>query len=596
VKRSGRQGRSGKPASKGPRSGAAARPTSAGGAPSSAAGDPGPQSSEVVELSRFRAGLSRGRRLRRADLLFAAADPRAAVRELPGDEFYYVIHELGFPDAVEILGHGTAEQVQAALDFGLWDRDQLSDEAVEQWLGAMVEAPSAAVAQWARGIDVELLALLLRRRARIYDLTLEEAPEGDGAVFTTPDTFFALELLGDEDAQGVTLRLLNALYTQDHPFSRKILVGTRGELDAELEEQAYRWRSGRMADLGFSDYYDALEVYREIDPASVRVGGDPNPRVRPLMDESESSSLRMPSALVEKLGSGSPFARAITGVSSREELANLQAALVALSNRVLAADRVTPGDDETVGAVLGRMTATLDLAIELLSHGRPEEGVRAVQTVPLTRLFQLGVSLVGKVRRLAQTLRRKTPFSQPGGDLDLFEARDAEVLEACTRLRPMFPRVLDTPPAGGERPFSSLEDLRVATAALERIGAALTWLLGFGVRPEDLASPRLQALGVADRSAIDTGLLARTLLARELLREAAGELKPLDPEQVSRLEQKLAELAGAPERAAAERARLRAAAEATWPKPPVSASALTVLGQWIDGLFSESALSVLTRQ
>ena len=134
----------------------------------------------MVELSRFRAELSRGRRVRRADALFAAPDPRAAIRSLPGDEFYYVIHELGFPDATEILKYGTPEQVQTALDFALWDRDQLSAEAAEEWLAGMADAPSAALADWARGIDVELLALLLRRRARIYDLSARGAARGRG--------------------------------------------------------------------------------------------------------------------------------------------------------------------------------------------------------------------------------------------------------------------------------------------------------------------------------------------------------------------------------------------------------------------------------
>jgi hypothetical protein len=41
----------------------------------------------VVELSRFRADLSRGRRVRRADALLSATDPRKAVRALPGDAF-----------------------------------------------------------------------------------------------------------------------------------------------------------------------------------------------------------------------------------------------------------------------------------------------------------------------------------------------------------------------------------------------------------------------------------------------------------------------------------------------------------------------------
>jgi len=96
---------------------------------------------EIVELSRFRAELGRGRRARRAEALRAADDLEAAVRALPRDEFFYVIHELGFPDALDVLHHGTPEQVQTALDFALWDRDQLAPEEVETWLGALVEAP-----------------------------------------------------------------------------------------------------------------------------------------------------------------------------------------------------------------------------------------------------------------------------------------------------------------------------------------------------------------------------------------------------------------------------------------------------------------------
>jgi hypothetical protein len=551
----------------------------------------------VVELSRFRAGLSRGRRLRRADLLFAAPDPRGAIRELPGDEFYYVLHELGFPDAVEILRYGTPEQVQAALDFALWDRDQLAPEATEEWLAALVDAPSEVVAAWARGIDVELLALLLRRRAHVYDLTLEEPPdEPEGVLYNTPDGFFALDLKGDEESRQVTFSLLNALYSQDHSFSRRILVGTRGELDVELEEQAYRWRSGRMADLGFTDYYEALEVYRELDPASVNLTGKPTPRVRPLVDEGETSSLRIPIALVEKLTSGSPFARAIAAVTSKEELANLQASLVALSNRVLSADRITPGDDEAVSAVLGRMAATLDLAIEFLSHGRDENALLAVQTVPLLRLFQLGVSLIGKVRRLAVTLTRKTPFSHLAPEVSLFELADADLLAACARLRPMFPRSLESPPAAGERPFGSLDDLRLATAALERIGTGVAWLLAFGVRPEDLVPEKLAALGVTDSAAIDAGLLARTLLARELLGQPRVVARPLDQEEVGRLNERLGELSPTPDVATREKARLLASSSATWPKPPATPAALAVLGGWIDRLFDEKPPSVLTRQ
>ena len=123
-----------------------------------------------------------------------------------------------------------------------------------------------------------------------------------------------------------------------------------------------------MADLGFSDYYEALEVYRELDPASVRLGESApgQTRVRPSDErDGEGGAARAPAALVERMGrAGSPFARAAQALSGADEVADLHFGLVALTNRVLAADRVTPGDDAAVSETLERLLATLDLGVE----------------------------------------------------------------------------------------------------------------------------------------------------------------------------------------------------------------------------------------
>jgi hypothetical protein len=513
--------------------------------------------SNVIALSPFRAELGRGRRLRRADVLFDAPDVGAAVRALPGDELYYVLHEVGLREGAGLLAFATAEQLQVALDFGLWERDRVVWGSLDEWLEAMSTAPVERIGDWLAGLDSELVGLILRRSARIYDLSQEAPPdEPEGTFYPTPDRLFVLDVTGptgetsgppgtdeERDPAATVIRLIDALYRADRTLARRILIGARGELDAELEETAYRWRQARMSDLGFQDYYDALEVYRELDPASVWIDESAGaPAARPRGPAAPGGdALRVPTALAERLGdtAGSPFARAAQKLGDPRAIEELRLALVALTNRVLAADRVAPGDDEAVAAVLDRLAATLDLALERLAGADDARGAEALRALPLVRLFRLGFSLTARVRKLALALRRHGPFG--AGALALAEPDDAAVLEAVTAARPMFPRLLDEPPHAGERPFRTLADLARAAAAVERAAIAQAMLRGLGVRAEDLApdAPALAAAG-GDEAAIDTGVVARTALVPRLLARGAGAAAPafraLDPKEVKAFE------------------------------------------------------------
>ena len=485
----------------------------------------------LVALSQFRARLARGQRARRAEELFNAPDPEAAIRALPPDEFYYVIHELGFPEAMEVLVHGTAEQVQTVLDFSLWDRDRVALEKSDEWLATLVEAPPEVLGKWAQGIDVELLALLLRKRTRIYDLSQEEAPDNpEGVLWDSPDRLFTLEFIGEEDQVRVAQRLADSLYRYSPVMMRRLLVGIRAEDDAELEETAYRWRSGRMADLGFVDFYEALVAYQELDPTSVHIETNPAPSPRPRSEPIDDIHLRLPLVVTEKLSGKTPFARAVGGLQTREETADLHFALVALCNRVLAADRISPSDEDGIRAALERLSATLDIAVEFLARGVGDRETASVRTVPLLKLHRLGVSLIAKLRRLATALVSKNPFAVLRPAVDIFEPEDGEILASLSRTRPAFPRALDTPPAPGQRPFASLADLAVATLAVGRAAAAVEMLTGLGVRPQQLGPEALESMartagGVAvDPASIDAGVLARTMLLAKLLVGQPGPL------------------------------------------------------------------------
>jgi hypothetical protein len=515
----------------------------------------------VIAMSRYRARLGRGRRMRRMDALMAQPNPEQAIRALPGDELYYLLREDDAREARDLLAYARPEQIRVVLDFGLWSGDRLVPARLQEWVDVMAEMPFETIGAWIKGLDTELLALLIRKGARIYDVSMEEPPdEPEGTFYATPDRLFVLDVVGyraDSEIDGpgddpgdsgtaaaeeqtpsasALIRIVDALYRSDRNFCRRILVAAKAELDSELEEMALRWRQGRMADLGFIDSIEALEIYRELDPGSVRIGElRPGTRTRPQSGEDAGSRidgpadlLRAPGVLGEHLGGSSLFARAIGRVTDAAEIEELHFALVALANRVLAADRVDAADDQAVAAGMARMRGTLDLAVEFLARSGAtavdeDRAVDAVRTVAVIRLFRLGVSLVGKVRALAQALLRRGPFATLG-HLDLVEEPEATVLAAASRPRPLYASTLDAPPSAGERPFESLADIARATAAIERAAVAQAMLLGLGVRPQHLLPKMLEGALPADPNAIDTALLARTAVILIALRERPTRL------------------------------------------------------------------------
>jgi len=536
--------------------------------------------------------LARGRAARRTDQIFAAPSPPAAIAALPRDEFFYLVHELGFPEAMEVLVHATADQIQTVLDLSIWERDRVDLAKSDDWLAALVEAPPATLGRWAEGMDVELLALLMRKRARIYDLSLSDPPEEpEGVLWNSPDRLFAIDLLGEPDQARVTQRLLDSLYRYSPSMMRKLLVGVRAETDAELEEEALRWRSGRMADLGFVDYTEALEVYRELDPTTVRLGQAPAGGLRPRAERSAGDQLRLPAVMADQLSGRTPFARAVADLRTRDEVDEIHFALVALCNRALSANRVSPGDDDAVRDVLARVSATLDIAVEFLARGDLGQEGAAVRTVPLLTLHRLGTSLIGKLRRLALTLRRDNPFARLLPALDIFEDDDSQVLSSLTRPRPLFSRLLDAPPAAGERFFASMADLAAGTRAVERAAAAIELLGGLGVEPAQLSPDSLAAMaktlgleagkGAFDPAAIDSDVVARTVLVQRLLEMPARPLAPLSRGDISKFKSSFNKQAQLSEIAAQKAFDVLRAAS---PEQRLDGPSLEVASRWVRSL------------
>lgn len=420
-----------------------------------------------LPLSRIRAQLAGPRGYRRIDALLSQDDAQAAVAALAPSEVYELVHEVGFEDAAPLIELITPVQVQGCLDLDGWQKDSLEVQALEPWLAALIEAGFEKLTEAWAGLDAELRALILQRKVKVYDVSFEEEPPEDSekAILATPDRFFMLELPDDNNEQQLVIRLVEDLYRGDQDLARHTIMAARSELPSDLEEMAYRWRSGRLADQGYVDFYDALDLFRPLEPDQVQIGEGTQD---PIADEINRLAL----AIAEEVVSRSFLARALAAIDQPAEAERLEAALTTLVNKVLAAGRAKPGQSEVVRRGALYASATLSLGLETIARGDVARATQALKTIALSRLFRVGYTVSLKLARLATAL---APRSLTAG------SPAKEVVSALCSPRPLFSRAADEPPMPGMRPFEAASDLRRAGEILTALTLRIALVESLGV-------------------------------------------------------------------------------------------------------------------
>jgi hypothetical protein len=452
-------------------------------------------------LARLRAQLAVPRGYRRIDALLSSEDAPAAIAALTPNEIFELVHEVGFEDAQPLIELATAQQIQGCFDLDGWQKDQLDVVSLKPWLTALIEAGFEKVGEVWANLDTELRALILQRTVIVYDTTLNEGPEEDNdePIMPTPDRFFLLELKGDEDMQRLTQRLVEDLYRADLDLARHTIMAARSEPPAELEEMSYRWRSGRLADLGYVDFYEALDLFRPLTPDQVHIGEQSQDKT---IQEAE---MHLPIVVAEEVIGRSFLARAMNSIEDPVEAGRLEQTLMVLVNRVLAAGRAKPGQPEVLRRGALYASATLSLGLETIARSDLDRAQQALRTIGMHRLFRVGYTVTQKLAKLATAL---APRSATAG------SPAQELVAALCSPRPLFARAADEPPVAGMRPFESVADLRRAGEILTALTLRIALVESLGVN--------VIAMGQAPEPRPELDDHIRTALARAVV---TGELR-----------------------------------------------------------------------
>jgi len=329
---------------------------------------------------------------RRAALLDLVESPEQVVPALPPAELCYTLRQIGLDDAAWLIACASEEQLAAALDLDAW-RGWLPDlSRAQEWLRAIAEAGESALLRAARALDMEMLLLLLRARVQVLlRLQSDEDWSPPPGVQTLDGAFYLLALRLDDDLADL-LALLRVLFQRDYWRYFRLLQAVPWEQGAEAEEWALRWRTGRLADLGFPDAGDAKRIYAWLAPGQLaqlpQAPQPPPPAGLPAW----TAVLPAPN---ESEGDGFALFRAIAALPEPERRPHILAFL-ALVNRVAVADEAPLGEPETMPQALRKAVERASMGLVFLARENGLSPAEALRRAPVERLFQVGHALHAK--------------------------------------------------------------------------------------------------------------------------------------------------------------------------------------------------------
>jgi len=476
----------------------------------------------------------------RQDLLLSSPLAGELVPMLPEQEVYLTLKEIGLEDALPMLSLMTREQLHYVNDLEAWHKESFQAPAFLKFVRMIHQCGEDKLADWLDTADPELLVLFLKECGSVtkFDITEDqvEAPVPHASI--THDGFYRYHPKRQEFAPLLdpVLRILN---TSNPERFGMVMESAYRDLPAEIEEEALRFRSRRLAEKGMPGFEEACEIYR------------------PLTDEkfieytAQAPSSRQPStetpALfpIRWLPAGSFFREVLATLSDHPQTDRIRTELASLGNKVLIADGMDVTSGEALKMALKKVVDTLTLALEHLAGRNVQEAASWLTRAWLHHLFRLGVSQTRKLAERARRVRGRAGFPWIDRFHLLADSSLGNALRGLLKPRPLFYEGPDKEGLAEFRDFSGMEDLRISVArisATEALAGLFTEHLN--ASPDGIKQACLEA-GLGDQ--LDGVSWSRVLQTAWVHRTLSGrpEFRPLTPAEAQRfLQEAFSEVAG----------------------------------------------------
>jgi hypothetical protein len=217
---------------------------------------------------------------RRSEALALTPDPRLVIPRMPELDLCATTVAAGPEGSGWLLEHASGDQIVACLDLDAWRGQVIDLGRLDTWLTGLADAGDATLLRTARALDPELLVLWARRDVQFFVRAGEDEDWPPDDTRTIDGEHYFRARRPDADLE-LLLRLLYVLFENDQTLYLALVHDLAAGASTLDEEEALRWRGGRLIDLGFPTRDEALAAYAWLDPERAGLPEAPSPAGRP---------------------------------------------------------------------------------------------------------------------------------------------------------------------------------------------------------------------------------------------------------------------------------------------------------------------------
>jgi hypothetical protein len=421
------------------------------------------------------------------DRILDAHQPAALVHSIPEEDLYFLAHDIGLEDSLQLLSLASNKQWEYLVDLEVWEKDRLEIRSITKWLDLLFKADQVRLIKWLLSEKTEFLELYLLKNVEVRIREHDQDPSDFGEGFFTVDNVYYIRVMEDpadqisdisesdtqpkRDRREFLVKFLESIAACDHVKYQQILHEALSIIPAEVEEEAFRMRNVRLAEKGFLPFDEAIGVYQPLSPKDLKSRSTKSL----IKEEGKELLLPVPFYPADMLKEDNLFTRSLARIKADDILQQMQAEFAFLCNLIITADHKKVRDREELRNIVKKACGYISIGLERMTE--KEEGISSklrddqcalfLVKHPLSSIFRVGYGLALKLKWRAEKWLDKCWFAGQGLSLTFWGEEWTGVLGGILIKKPLF---YDNYKSGLlYREFVSISDIKETETELDKI-------------------------------------------------------------------------------------------------------------------------------